>query len=56
MKYTINSLSVNTFGDQNNQPIIFIHGFPYDHSMWENQINVLKEKFMVWIVMENLWG
>ena len=45
MKYTINSLSVNTFGDQNNQPIIFIHGFPYDHSMWENQINVLKEKY-----------
>ena len=45
MKHTINSLSVNTFGDQNNQPIIFVHGFPYDHSMWENQINVLKEKY-----------
>ena len=45
MKVSINSLSVNTFGDQNNQPIIFIHGFPYDHSMWENQINFLKEKY-----------
>ena len=45
MKLTINSLSVNTFGDQNNHSIIFIHGFPYDHSMWENQINILKEKY-----------
>ena len=45
MKFSINSLSVNTFGDQNNQPIIFIHGFPYDYSMWENQINILEEKY-----------
>jgi len=45
MKVSINGLSVNTFGDQNNQSIIFIHGFPYDHSMWENQINFLKEKY-----------
>ena len=45
MKFSINSLSVNTFGDQNNQSIIFIHGFPYDYSMWENQINFLKEKY-----------
>ncbi len=45
MKLSINSLSVNTFGDQTNQPIIFIHGFPYDSSMWENQINILKEKY-----------
>lgn len=45
MKVVINSLSVNTFGDQNNKSIIFIHGFPYDHSMWENQINILKEKY-----------
>ncbi len=45
MKVSINGLSVNTFGNQNQQPIIFIHGFPYDHSMWENQINFLKEKY-----------
>jgi len=45
MKFTINSLSVNTFGDQNNQSIIFVHGFPFDHTMWENQINLFKEKY-----------
>ena len=45
MKHTINGLSVHTFGDNKNRSIIFIHGFPYDHSMWENQINILKEKY-----------
>lgn len=28
-------------GDPANQPIIFIHGFPFDHNMWSNQINEL---------------
>lgn len=45
MNKTINGLSVNTFGNPDNQSIIFVHGFPYDHSMWENQINFLKDKY-----------
>jgi 3-oxoadipate enol-lactonase len=45
MKQSINGLSVNTFGDSSKQSIIFIHGFPYDHTMWENQINKLKENY-----------
>ncbi|MDQ7818221.1 MAG: alpha/beta hydrolase [Melioribacteraceae bacterium] len=45
MNQIINGLSVNTFGDDKNQPIIFVHGFPYDYSMWENQINLLKENY-----------
>ena len=45
MKHIINGLSVNTFGEDKNRSIIFIHGFPYDHSMWEDQINVLKENY-----------
>lgn len=45
MKQTINGLSVNTFGDPSKQPIIFVHGFPYDHSMWQNQINFLQKKY-----------
>lgn len=45
MKQVINGLSVNTFGNNKNQSIILIHGFPYDHSMWEDQINVLKENY-----------
>jgi 3-oxoadipate enol-lactonase len=45
MKLTINSLSVNTFGNSSNQSIIFIHGFPYDHTMWEAQIEFLKDNY-----------
>ncbi len=45
MKLTVNGLSVNTFGDSQKQPIIFIHGFPYDYTMWEFQINALKEDY-----------
>lgn len=45
MRLNINGLSVNTFGDPSNQSIIFIHGFPYDHTMWMNQINELQSKY-----------
>ncbi len=45
MTLSINGLSVNTFGDDKNQSIIFIHGFPYDHTMWEYQIEVLKDNY-----------
>ncbi len=45
MKEIINSLSVFTDGNKNNQAIIFIHGFPYDHTMWDSQVEVLKEKY-----------
>ncbi len=41
MKLTINSLSVHVYGDNSKLPIIFVHGFPYDYSMWKNQL----EKF-----------
>ena len=37
----INNLSVFTTGDKENSPILFIHGFPFDHYMWDKQI----EKF-----------
>ncbi|MDF1612954.1 MAG: alpha/beta fold hydrolase [Stygiobacter sp.] len=45
MRLNINGLSVNTFGDPVNQSIIFIHGFPYDHTMWMKQINELQNKY-----------
>ncbi|MEW6195341.1 MAG: alpha/beta fold hydrolase [Bacteroidota bacterium] len=45
MNININGLSVNIFGDPKNQPIIFVHGFPYDHTMWENQIEALQKNY-----------
>jgi pimeloyl-ACP methyl ester carboxylesterase len=44
MKETINGLSVFMEGNSKNKSIIFIHGFPYDHTMWKAQIDVLSEK------------
>ncbi len=40
------NLSYNDFG-QGNQTIIFLHGFPFDKSMWDQQINFLKESYRV---------
>lgn len=45
MKKTINGLSVFLEGNNKNKSIIFIHGFPYDHTMWKEQIDVLSEKY-----------
>jgi len=45
MNQSINGVSVNTFGNSKNQSIIFVHGFPYDHSMWEDQIEFLKDEY-----------
>ena len=44
MEYSVNGLKVFTKGNKKNTPIIFIHGFPFDHRMWDQQIDELKEK------------
>ena len=38
MKKTISGLSVFTSGKQETKAIIFLHGFPYDHFMWDAQV------------------
>lgn len=45
MQQIINGLAVYTLGSKKNQPIIFIHGFPFDHWMWHNQINKLQKNY-----------
>lgn len=45
MKEMINNLSVFFEGKSSNKTIVFIHGFPYDHTMWNAQIEVLREKY-----------
>lgn len=45
MERIINSLKVYLYGDSEKQPIIFVHGFPYDHTMWMNQINELQRNY-----------
>lgn len=45
MKEIIKGLSVFLEGNSKNKSIIFLHGFPYDHTMWQSQIDVLGEKY-----------
>lgn len=45
MKEIINGLSVFLEGNSKNKSIIFLHGFPYDHTMWKAQIEELSEKY-----------
>lgn len=45
MEIIINDLRVFLEGDNKNKSIIFLHGFPYDHTMWDEQVNFLIDKF-----------
>ncbi|GBD88452.1 3-oxoadipate enol-lactonase 2 [bacterium BMS3Abin03] len=45
MKTTINELAVFTNGSDENKAIIFVHGFPYDHRMWNAQIEELSKNY-----------
>ncbi|MBU0473036.1 MAG: alpha/beta hydrolase [Bacteroidetes bacterium] len=45
MKSIINDLAVYTSGNSQNQSIIFVHGFPYDHSMWDKQVEYLSQNY-----------
>jgi len=40
-----NNLLISESGDKKNIPIIFVHGFPLDRHMWENQIRHLENSY-----------
>lgn len=44
-KKLFNNLSVFTSEGKSINPIIFIHGFPYDHNMWQAQIEELSKDY-----------
>lgn len=45
MHKTIEGIDVNTFGDVSNQAIVFIHGFPFDQTLWDDVIDKLKDAY-----------
>ena len=45
MNIKINSLSVFADGDDKNNSIVFVHGFPFDHKMWDAQVNALRRNY-----------
>jgi pimeloyl-ACP methyl ester carboxylesterase len=40
-----NNLVVFSKGEPHNRPVIFVHGFPFDHNMWANQVDALSSKY-----------
>lgn len=45
MNKTINGIKIFSQGEPNAQPIIFIHGFPFDHTLWDDVIEQLKDEY-----------
>ncbi len=45
MKSQKQIISIYKQGNSVATPIIFIHGFPYDHLMWENVISILQKTY-----------
>lgn len=45
MQTDIEDIAVYTQGNRDKQPIVFIHGFPFDHTLWDEVIEDLKEDF-----------
>lgn len=45
MKEIINGLSVFLEGNNKNKSIVFLHGFPYDHTMWKAQIDEFSKSY-----------
>ena len=42
-----NGVSINVHDEGTGTPILFVHGFPLDHSMWRGQLNSLVSEFRV---------
>ncbi|GAB4286570.1 MAG: alpha/beta fold hydrolase [Ignavibacteriaceae bacterium] len=41
----INNLNVYTKGNKKNRAVLFVHGFPFDHRMWDAQVAALEENY-----------
>jgi 3-oxoadipate enol-lactonase len=45
MKVTANGLKIFENGDSKSLPVLFVHGFPFDHNMWHKQIEDLSTQY-----------
>jgi 3-oxoadipate enol-lactonase len=47
MKINLNGIHINytEHGSPNGVPIVFLHGFPFSHEMWNPQVNALPEQY-----------
>lgn len=40
-----NNLAIFPKGNTENIPVLFVHGFPFDHNMWNSQVDALSSKY-----------
>ncbi|HKB88004.1 MAG TPA: alpha/beta hydrolase [Ignavibacteriaceae bacterium] len=40
-----NGISIFVEGDEGKTPVLFVHGFPFDHRMWNNQVSKLSSNY-----------
>lgn len=45
MHKMIDGLDVETFGEVTKQAIVFIHGFPFDKTLWRDVVDALKDEY-----------
>ena len=45
MKITSNGIKIFESGNSGSLPVLFIHGFPFDHNMWHKQIEELSSRY-----------
>jgi pimeloyl-ACP methyl ester carboxylesterase len=45
MKNIINDLSVYLSGNNESKTILFVHGFPFDHTMWQTQVDEFSKDY-----------
>ncbi|MFI5237034.1 MAG: alpha/beta fold hydrolase [Ignavibacteriales bacterium] len=46
MKKIINDISVFIEGDVQFKAVLFVHGFPFDHTMWQTLVEELSKKYL----------
>ena len=46
MKKIINGLSIFIAGSNESKAIIFVHGFPFDHTMWQAQVDEFNKNYL----------
>lgn len=46
MKKMINELLVSLSGTNESKAIVFVHGFPFDHQMWQAQVEEISKEYL----------
>jgi len=47
MQVQVNNIQLHYVDVGEGKPVVLLHGFPFDHHLWDKQIEVLSEKFRV---------